>query len=115
LDLDTSKTPQCIDIGVVNRATLLLGRNMQTQFTTMKGIFELHRHPTDRSQDTLRWCFASPFKPRPTDFSVEPGSDHKLIEMKRFVSKEDIATKKQKTAVETLRLAEAQNKAKVDS
>jgi hypothetical protein len=116
LDLDTSKTPHHIDIGIDSRRIRLLRADgvKQVQFSTMKGIFELHRHPTDRSEDTLRWCFSMPNEPRPTDFSVKTGSGYKLIEMKRFVSKEDAATKLQKAAVKSLRLADTQNTAKVD-
>jgi len=51
----------------------------------MKGIFEISKHPTDRNKDKLRWCFAAPDHPRPKSFSIEPGSNHKLIELERYV------------------------------
>ena len=55
---------------------------------TMKGIFEIQRHATDRSQDSLRWCFALPGQKRPTSFEVEKGSRHTLVCLKRFVLNE---------------------------
>jgi len=52
---------------------------------SMEGIFEIKRHPTDRSKDVLRWCFAMPGFPPPKDFEVRPGSGHSCVELQRFV------------------------------
>ena len=60
----------------------------------MKGIFELHKHPSDSSKDKVKWCFAMPGQPRPVDFSAKPGSNHKLLELERFVLDEEASKKK---------------------
>jgi len=67
-------------------------------FWTMKGIFELNKHPTDASKDKVRWCFAMPKQPRPTNFLVESESNHKLVELERFVPDEHEAAEKFRAA-----------------
>lgn len=57
--------------------------------TTMKGIFEIRRHASDPRQDTLRWCFAQPSQPRPTNFNVDEGSGQTSVELQRYIVDED--------------------------
>ncbi len=52
--------------------------------TTMHGIFKLEKQPTDIQRNKLTWCFAMPGDNRPTSFTVETGSNHKLIKLDRF-------------------------------
>ena len=74
LSLNTSETPYEIDIGIEDWSHFKMkDGKFRRQFEgSMKGIFEIQKHPTDSSKDKLKWCFAMPGKPRPADFSAEP-------------------------------------------
>lgn len=65
------------------------GKMIPLNAKTMKGIFEIERHDSDRNQDKLRWCFAKPDKPRPTGFDIEKDSGVTKVELQRFVLDED--------------------------
>ncbi len=65
------------------------GKYVPLGVNSMEGIFEIHRHETDRNKDTLRWCFAKPGQPRPTSFDVEKELDITKVELQRFIVDED--------------------------
>ena len=50
----------------------------------LRGIFKLEKDANEIQCHKLTWCFAMPGENRPTSFSAEPGSNHKLIELERF-------------------------------
>jgi len=103
--LDASTSPKQIDIGLDDWGGFTsYTPEGRPKFTTMKGIFEIRKHPTDSARDELKWCFAMPGQPRPTDFSVSPESNHKLVELERFILKEGAAKKKLRDAGASVKL-----------
>jgi len=97
MSVDRTTKPCKIDIGLDDMGTggqRYDSNRGRFHIYTMKGIFEIEKHPTDTTKDRLKWCFAMPGKERPVDFVVEPGSDHKLLELERFVLDEKEAKEK---------------------
>lgn len=66
----------------------------------MPGIFEVERNSANPLEDKVKWCFAMPGKPRPENFDVAVGSDHKLVILRRHSGESA-------DAIDTLRAAKA--------
>ena len=69
--IDPTKTPKSIDITPIEG---------DTKGDQHLGIYEL-------GETTRKLCFAPPGKPRPTEFSSTPGSDHILVTFQREKAK----------------------------
>jgi len=71
IKIDPTKKPKTIDF-------IYTSGSMKGQIAL--GIYEV-------TDDTLKYCRAEPDKPRPTEFSSKPGSQHTLASYKRAKSK----------------------------
>ena len=101
--IDTTQSPGQIDIHLGATAWSTAGRKLTPlNATSMKGIFEFRRHESDPKKDSLRWCFAKPNQPRPTNFNVDAGSGHTSVELQRYIVDEEDAVAKLRQAGATI-------------
>ncbi len=84
--------PNQIDVFVQGFPITEGAQKLRFPDSTLEGIFELTRHPSDPTKDRLRWCFSMPTKDRPKEFSAAKGTNQKLICLVRFDESKALAS-----------------------